>query len=160
MLGGKNRQNTNQRYYGVCILLAIVMLWTEAAQIKAAQITGEDAGNIQKEYQAYQERLSSIAFREDIEENGYEIMEEQIFPITLESFGLGELTMIPAIETSLNRLALFFLDGEGNVVYSYDQLEANCRIRGELKQSVKDVAGVSFSDVIRDGRNYIIIISM
>ena len=159
MLGGKNRQNTNQRYYGVCILLAIVMLWTEAAQIKAAQITGEDAGNIQKEYQAYQERLSSIAFREDIEENGYEIMEEQIFPITLESFGLGELTMIPAIETSLNRLALFFLDGEGNVVYSYDQLEANCRIRGELKQSVKDVAGVSFSDVNRDGRKDIIIIS-
>ena len=58
MLGGKNRQNTNQKYYGICILLAIVLLWTGAAQAKAAQITGEDTGNIQKEYQEYQERLS------------------------------------------------------------------------------------------------------
>ena len=70
MLGGKNRQNTNQKYYGICILLSIVMLWTGAAQAKAAQITGEDAGTIQKEYQAYQDRLSSIAFREEIEESG------------------------------------------------------------------------------------------
>lgn len=110
-------------------------------------------------YQAYEERFASIERMEDLEENQYEIMEDQIFPVTLETIRQEELTLVPAIDRSLNRVALFFLDGEGQVVYRFNQLEANYRLKGELKQAVKDVIGVSFSDVNRDGLKDIILIS-
>ncbi|NBK91765.1 VCBS repeat-containing protein [bacterium 1XD21-13] len=110
-------------------------------------------------YDAYEERFASIKKMGDLEENQYEIMEDQIFPITLETIRAEELTLVPAIDRSLNRLALFFLDEEGQVVYRYNQLEANYRMPGELKQAVKDVVGVAFSDVNRDGLKDIIIVS-
>lgn len=112
-----------------------------------------------REYRSYEERFASIEYMEDLEENQYEVMENQIFPVTLETIYQEELLLVPAVDKSLQRLALFFMDEEGKVVYRYNQLEANYRIPGELKQAVKDVVGVAFSDVNGDGLKDIILVS-
>ncbi|MEH2956859.1 VCBS repeat-containing protein [Candidatus Merdisoma sp. JLR.KK006] len=126
--------------------------------ILTGKAAGEDEGLL-REYQAYEERFASIDHMEDLEENQYEVMNDQIFPVTLESIRSEELLLVPAIDRSLNRLALFFMDEEGQVAYRYNQLEANYRIAGELRQAVKDVSGVAFSDVNGDGLKDIILIS-
>lgn len=144
--------------YFISILLSIILIFTSIVPVKASENI-EDNQELLRDYQEYQARLQSIESREDIEANGYEIVEEQIFPVTLETFGSEELLLVPAIERTWNRLALFFLDGQEQVVYSYDQLETNYRIQGELRQATVDVSGVSFSDVNKDGFKDIILIS-
>lgn len=137
------------------LLLAFVLLFLPVGAVRAE----DEVKELRREYQAYEERFASIEDRTDLEEQSYAVMEEQIFPVTLESIAPEELTMIPAVDESLHRLALFFLDEEGRVVYRYNQLEANYRIPGELRQAVKDVTGVAFSDVNGDGLKDIILIS-
>ncbi len=144
---------------GIRKLLGISLLF---AALFFPVMTGRAADtedDLQREYMAYQERFASIERLEDLEEYGYEVMEEQVFPVTLDSIRAEELTMVPAVDRTCQRLALFFLDGEGQVVYRYNQLEANYRISGELRQTVKDVTGVAFSDVNGDGLKDIILIS-
>ncbi|MCI8598652.1 MAG: VCBS repeat-containing protein [Lachnospiraceae bacterium] len=63
------------------------------------------------------------------------------------------------MDRTWNRLALFFLNETEQVVYRYDQLETNYRIQGELRQATKDLVGISFADVNRDGLKDIILIS-
>ena len=144
---------------GIRKLLGISLLF---AALFFPVMTGRAADtedDLQREYMAYQERFASIERLEGLEEYGYEVMEEQVFPVTLDSIRAEELTMVPAVDRTCQRLALFFLDGEGQVVYRYNQLEANYRISGELRQTVKDVTGVAFSDVNGDGLKDIILIS-
>ncbi len=144
---------------GIRKLLGISLLF---AALFFPVMTGRAADtedDLQREYMAYQERFASIERLGDLEEYGYEVMEEQVFPVTLDSIRAEELTMVPAVDRTCQRLALFFLDGEGQVVYRYNQLEANYRISGELRQTVKDVTGVAFSDVNGDGLKDIILIS-
>lgn len=149
--GGKKKMRRG--IWGAALFLALLFF---------PFITGKAAGEKEdslEEYRMYEERFASIESLEDLEENQYEIMEEQIFPVTLETIRQEELTLVPAIDRSLNRLALFFLSEEGQVVYRYNQLEANYRIPGEPRQAVKDVNGVAFSDVNGDGLKDIILIS-
>ena len=149
----RKRRKMRKSVFGGALLF--VLLFFPVLMGKAA---GEEK-ELLLEYQAYEERFASIEGMEDLEENQYEIMEDQIFPVTLETIRQEELTLVPAIDRSLNRAALFFLDGAGQVVYRFNQLEANYRLKGELKQAVKDVIGVSFSDVNQDGLKDIILIS-
>ena len=145
---------------GVRKLLGISLLF---AVLFFPVMTGRAADtedDVQREYMAYQERFASIERLEDLEEYGYEVMEEQVFPVTLDSIRAEELTMVPAVDRTCQRLALLFLDEEGQVVYRYNQLEVNYRIPGELRQTVKDVTGVAFSDVNGDGLKDIILISL
>lgn len=145
---------------GIRKLLGISLLF---AALFFPVMTGRAADtedDLQREYMAYQERFASIERLEDLEEYGYEVMEEQVFPVTLDSIRAEELTMVPAVDRTCQRLALFFLDEEGQVIYRYNQLEVNYRIPGELRQTVKDVTGVAFSDVNGDGLKDIILISL
>lgn len=150
---GSREKGRTGGFFGIALLSAL--LFFPVLTGKAAD--GED--ELQREYRMYQERFASIERMEDLEENGYEVMEEQIFPVTLESICPEELSMVPAVDRACRRLALFFLDEEGQVVYRYNQLEANYRIPGELSQAVADVTGVAFSDVNGDGLKDIILIS-
>lgn len=109
--------------------------------------------------QEYQARFDAILRVEDIEANEYDIMEEQIFPIVAESFGMEECTFIPAMEKSCNRLAVFLADGEGNILFKTNQLETNNRIPGQLKQVTRDLSAVTFSDLDRDGKTDIVLIT-
>lgn len=107
----------------------------------------------------YQVRFDGISLTEDIEPAGYDIMEEQIFPIPAESFGEGEYTFIPAMEKEYHRLAVFVADADGEILFKTNQLETNNRIPGQLKQPVRALSAVNFSDLDRDGKTDIILIT-
>ncbi len=110
----------------------------------------------EKEYQAHFDAIESVA---DITGNGYDIMEEQIFPIAAESFGAGECTFIPAMEKNYHRLAIFLADAEGKILFKTNELETNYRISGQLWQPTRDLGAVTFSDLNRDGRTDIVLIT-
>lgn len=120
-----------------------------------AEIKTEEARK-EREFNA---RFDAIGQIGDIEANGYEIMEEQIFPIMAESFGAGECTFLPAMEKNYNRLAVFLVDEEGNILFKTNQLETNNRIPGQLKQVTRKLSAVTFSDLNRDGKTDIVLIT-
>lgn len=114
---------------------------------------------LQELEEEYQTRFDRITLVGDIEQMGYSIMEEQIFPISAESFGEGEYTFIPAMEKEYHRLAVFVADEAGNILFKTNQLETNNRIPGQLKQPVRALSAVNFSDLDRDGKTDIILIT-
>lgn len=114
---------------------------------------------LQELEEEYQTRFDRITLVGDIEQMGYSIMEEQIFPISAESFGEGEYTFIPAMEKEYHRLAVFVADEAGNIMFKTNQLETNNRIPGQLKQPVRALSAVNFSDLDRDGKTDIILIT-
>ena len=87
-------------------------------------------------YEDYQQRLSRIEKSAQIEGEGFGVIEEQIFPIELK--GYGEVSMIPALDKKYHRLALFFSDVDGRIVYKTDQLEANNRNKGQMEQPIRE----------------------
>ena len=107
----------------------------------------------------YQARFDAILRIEDIEANDYEIMKEQIFPMVVESYGMEECTFLPAMEKNYNRLAIFLADAEGNIFFKTNQLETNNRIPGQLKQVTRNLSAVTFSDLNRDGKTDIVLIT-
>ena len=113
----------------------------------------------EKKEQEYQAHFDAILRTDDIEANDYEIMEEQIFPMTVESRGMGECTFIPAMEKNYNRLAVFLADGDGNIFFKTNQLETNNRIPGQLKQVTRKLSAVTFSDLDGNGKTDIVLIT-
>lgn len=109
------------------------------------------------QYTEYRSRLTSIEKQSDISAKGFEMVEDQIFPITLSEY--GEVSMIPAFDKTYSRLALFFADENGTVLYRTDQLETNNRILGQMEQPNKGIAAVSFQDVNGDERMDIVLIT-
>ncbi len=110
-------------------------------------------------YNEYQECFEAIAYVDEIEESGYTINEEQVFSVLFESFGTEEVMFVPAMENTYHRLALFLTDGEGNVIYKYNQCETNYIYKGEMTQPNLDIASVSFQDVNCDGLTDIILLT-
>ena len=88
----------------------------------AAQNAGVQ-GDLRWEYEAYRNRLEGIRTRDAIGENGFGILEEQVFEVTLEN--LGDVFFLPALDETYHRLALFFSDADGKIFYSTDCLEIN-----------------------------------
>lgn len=117
----------------------------------------EDTKALLTAYESYQQRFLQISRRPGIEEAGFGIIEDQIFPIETKSF--GQVFMIPAIEKEYHRLALFFVREDGRVVFKTDQLEANNRNVGSLNQPVTGLAAVSFQELNRDGMVDIVLIT-
>ncbi len=124
--------------------------------LKAAETSGQEE-DVLAQYQEYKLRLEAIEKRSDISANGYDIVESQIFPI--EVTGYGEVSMIPAFDKAYNRLALFFAEENGNIIYKTDQLETNNRVLGQMKQPDCDIAAVSFRDLDEDGHMDIILLT-
>ncbi len=112
-----------------------------------------------QKYEAYQERFAAIENVADIEENGYEVIENQSFPILLESFGEEEVTFISIMDKQYHRLAVLIVDDEGKVLFKTDQLETNYRFMGQLEQPVTGIAAVSFRDLNKDGLTDIVLIT-
>lgn len=110
-------------------------------------------------YREYQERFQAVMHVRELDASGFVILEEQIFPVTLESFGEEELTMVPALEKTFHRLALFFADRQGNILCRYDQLETNNCIPGQMEQPVETLLSVAFADVNHDRKTDIILIT-
>ncbi len=112
-----------------------------------------------QKYDAYRQSFAAIEAVEDIEENGYEIIESQSFPVVLESFGEEEVTFIPILQKEYHRLAVIISDGDGNVLYKTDQLETNFKYLEQLEQPATGVAAVSFKDLNHDGLTDIVLIT-
>ena len=108
-------------------------------------------------YQDYRQRFLQIKDYAEIESAGFDIIENQIFPIETKSF--GQVSFVPAMDKNYHRLALFFTDENGSVVYKTDQLEVNNRNPGEMKQPLRELKAVSFQELNGDGRMDIILIT-
>lgn len=117
-----------------------------------------DSDTLLQEYQDYQQRLSGISRRSEIEGAGFRIINEQIFPIETDCF--GTVSVIPALEKTYHRLALFLAREDGTVVYRTDQLEVNSRNKGQMKQPVRELAAVSFQELDGDGKMDIVLITI
>lgn len=113
--------------------------------------------NILAKYQEYQKRLGAIEQISQIEENGFDIIRGHIFPIETQRF--GEVSFVPAIESSYGRLVLFLVNERDEVVWKTDQLETNNRILGQLEQPLSSISAVSFQDMNADGLMDIVIIT-
>ncbi len=123
---------------------------------QAVEASGQEE-DVLAQYQEYKLRLEAIEKRSDISANGYDIVESQIFPI--EVTGYGEVSLIPAFDKAYHRLALFFAEENGNIIYKTDQLETNNRVLGQMKQPDCDIAAVAFRDLDEDGHMDIILLT-
>ncbi len=135
----------------ILTVLMLSLLWSFPLPAEGAE------ESVRALYREYRERLEAITSRADIAANGFEIVEDQIFPIELS--GYGEVSMIPAFDRDYSRLALFFVQEDGAVLYKTDQLETNNRVLGQMKQPNKAIAAISFQDLNRDGRMDVVLIT-
>lgn len=109
------------------------------------------------DYEDYQARLNAIEKQWEIDDQGFTVIENQIFPIETGSF--GNVYLVPAIEEKYHRLALFWTKEDGTVVYRTDQLAVNSWNIGSLEQPVRAISAISFQDLNKDGRMDIILIT-
>ena len=116
-----------------------------------------DETSVLAEYEAYYDRLMSIENQDGIADGGFRVVEDQIF--ALEPDDEESLLMVPAFDERYNRLALFIVDGGGQILYRTEQLETNYCVKGRMRQPVQSIAAVSFQDLNRDGRTDIVLIT-
>lgn len=116
-----------------------------------------EQGELLEKYHEYQQRFQSIGKVSEIEQNGFDVIEEQIFPI--DTKGFGTVSLVPAIESEYRRLALFWTKEDGSVVYKTEQLETNSWNEGKLQQPLLSISAVSFQDLNRDGMTDIVLIT-
>lgn len=119
----------------------------------------EELARLIESYQAYEADFAAIETTADIEENGFYVIEDQSFPVMLESFGEEEVTFLPVMDRKYHRLAVIIADREGRILFKTNQLETNNRRPGELEQLTKGIAAVSFRDLNGDGLTDIILIT-
>ncbi|WWR15240.1 VCBS repeat-containing protein [Lachnospiraceae bacterium JLR.KK008] len=113
--------------------------------------------NVLADYEEYKSRLAAIEKTGDIGGCGFTVVEDQIFPIEVK--GYGEISMIPAFDEQHGRLALFFAQEDGTVIYRTDQLETNNRFPGQMKQPGRSIAAIVFEDLNRDGYMDIVLLT-
>ncbi len=112
-----------------------------------------------QQYEEYESRFAAIEKVSDIEENGFTVIENQCFPVLLETFGEEEVTFLPIFDDKYNRIAILLADEGGRVVFKTNQLETNNRYLGQMKQPTKGIAAVSFQDLNKDGLKDIVLIT-
>lgn len=135
--------------------LAAFLLCMSVLQVTAAEMEPD----LSVRYRNYEANFAAIQTMDDIEEQGYAIVEEQVFPVILESFGEEELSFVPAFESEYKRLAIFVADAQGRILYKSNQLATNQLYKGVLEQPNEDISAVSFRDANRDGLTDIILIT-
>lgn len=148
----------NRCRYASAFVLTAVLTWClfSAKTVQASPIETGDS-SVQTEYEDYYDRFMSIENRDGIAAGGgFLVVEDQIFPLEPEE---DSILMVPAFDGRYNRLALFFVDGDGQILYRTEQLETNYCVRGQMKQPIQAIAAVSFQDLNRDGRTDIILIT-
>ncbi len=131
--------------------------WNQKLVVSAAEKS--NTLSVREQYEEYEKRFAAIRTTEDLEENGFFIMENQVFQEVFESFGEEPLTFMAAMDEKYNRVALFFADEDGNIIYKYNHLETNNRVLGQMKQNTEEIAAVSFVDLNGDEKKDIILIT-
>ena len=128
---------------------------------------GEHGELVAEEYERYRERFDRIEKIGDLENQGFRLLEDQIFAMPLQKLPeeavdtteeLGdEVWFYAALDTRYHRLAVFIADASGQILYKTDQLEANYCYLGNTAAGEK-LASVSFQDVDNDRDTDIILI--
>lgn len=133
-----------------------LVIWQEE---KMRNEDGQEPEEIQ-EYQAFLGRMESVRNRDEIEDYGFQVIEDQTFP--LEVAGKGEMLLVPALDVQYRRMVLFFAEAQenGDIVFRTERLETNRQISGSLKQNCQRVAAVSFPDIDGDGRQDVVLITI
>lgn len=122
-------------------------------------VYAEENSDLQiQEYQQYYQHFDQIHTRAELLASDFQIIQEHIYPITLE--GYGEVTVYAALHHTCHRLAIFMTQPDGTVIYKTDQLSANYQDQGVLKQPNTGMAAMSFQDVTNDGKKDLIVISL
>lgn len=148
----KTRQISG-RFLMLMLCIGIGSLSFEIGALAAENATEEQ---LIADYEDYRGRLRNVIKREDIEKNGFRLIENQIFPLETEQF--GEVFLLPGIEKTYGRLILFLAREDGTIVYQTDRLEVNNRNRGQLWQPVRTISAVSFQDLNGDNLTDIVLI--
>ncbi|MGL5436730.1 MAG: VCBS repeat-containing protein [Lachnospiraceae bacterium] len=117
----------------------------------------EDGDLLLKEYQQYQAHFDHIKTYEELLTSDFRIVEEHIFPITLEDY--GDVTVYAAIHKTCHRLAIFVIQSDETILYKTEQLSANYQQQGVLEQPNTGVAALSFQDVNDDGKKDLLLIT-
>ena len=153
-------------------IVSIVLFVVLSAQLSTFSFSVTAAGErgelVSEENERYRERFDSIEKIGDLEDQGFRLLEDQIFAMPLQKLPeeavdtteeLGdEVWFYAALDTRYHRLAVFIADASGQILYKTDQLEANYCYLGEMRQPVKKLASVSFQDVDNDRDTDIILI--
>ncbi len=127
--------------------------------VRAAE--SDETEQLIRDYNEYMALFAAIGDTDDIEPNGFYRIEDQSFPVVLESFSDGEteVNFIPVMYEKYHRLGVLITDNKGKVLYKTNQLETNNKWLGQMEQPTKGVAAVSFQDLNRDGLTDIILIT-
>lgn len=128
---------------------------------ETARDVRESGENQEEEMEAYQdflERMNAVNHRQDLEEQGFTVIEEHVFPLELS--GTGEVFLVPALDKKCHRIVLFFAGQEGEIVFRTEQLETNHQLLGRADQKNRGVAAVSFPDVNKDGKKDVVLITL
>lgn len=146
------------RIYSKLAVLMLIVIFLYPADVRAEVSSGEEeTQDMVGLYQEYRQRIDRVKTMDDIAEEHFSVIEDQIFPIVLERY--GEVWLVPAKDTEYRRLILFFAKPDGTIIYKTDQLEANWRSRGQLKQFFDKIAAVSFQELNGDGRMDVVLIA-
>lgn len=148
--------------------------------------SAENTENVRAQYEEYNARFAAVENRADITENGFETVDIHIFPVQYEidrqkemetelvrqikadpeadvkelKMGLeAPLLMIPAYDSTYNRLALFFIDEDDRIVYKTDRFETNSCVLGQMRQPKQELVSVAFQDLNGDTLTDIILIT-
>ena len=154
----KRKQKICQFILFFCVMAALC-LCADLHTWGAANTKDAGEESVLTQYQAYRTRLGRIETFGDISENGFAIVENQTFPIEIEGYEEGSVSLVPALDETYNRLALFLVDADGTVLYKTDQLETNSCILGQMEQPNRGIAAVSYQDLNGDGALDIVLIT-
>lgn len=139
--------------------LAVLLLMAVLMGSYPVRADASDPYSIREQYEEYQEQFDALKRLEEVPGSGYRILEDQIFPVTLETFGEEELTLVPALNDAWGRLALFIADASGKIRYKCDRLETNECVPGQMRQLTSSIASIAFADVNKDQKTDIVLIT-
>lgn len=140
----------------MCMLSAIII---QENSLTALASNVSRVSLVRQQYEEYEARFAAIESVDDIELQGFKIMEGQVFQEVFESFGDEPLTFMAALDDRYNRLSVFLAEESGRIVYKTNYLETNNRVLGQMKQNTREIAAVSFVDVNGDQQKDIILIT-
>lgn len=129
------------------LLFLIIML----IRISPAEASG---------YEQYFADFAAVSTLAEAEAAGYEIAETDHIIHNFKTASInGECTVYPMINRSFGRVALFFADADGNVLYKTENLECNYFFEESLYQPNIDVVAISVRDINKDGLPDLLLLS-
>ncbi len=151
-----SRIKHSSAYFWVTVMMCAILHPSGSSIVYGAQ-PDKDQENVRRQYEEYVSRFETIQHKDDLADSGFTIVEDQVFLIDPDNE--NSVCMVPAFDQQYNRLALFFTDANGTIVYKTEQLETNNCVSGQMRQQNQSIAAVSFQDLDGDGRRDIEIIT-